>query len=161
MKKFSVEIKWAVIFTIVTLLWMLIEKSIGLHDVYIDKHPIYTNLFAIPAIIIFILALSDKKKNFFNGQMDWKQGFVSGIIISFFITLLSPIAQYISLTFITPDYFKNIITYTIEHNLMTLERASNYFNIKNYIIQAAMGGLSMGVLTSALVAFFIKTKRNK
>jgi hypothetical protein len=48
--KYKVEIKWGVIFFLMTLVWMFLEKIAGLHDQYIDKHPVYTNLIAIPAI---------------------------------------------------------------------------------------------------------------
>ncbi|ESU28666.1 hypothetical protein FLJC2902T_12570 [Flavobacterium limnosediminis JC2902] len=158
MKNFTIEIKWAFIFFIASLAWMFLEKSVGLHDQYIEKHPIYTNLFAIVAIAIYYFALRDKKKNFFNNQMTWKQGFVSGVYLSFFIAILSPLAQYVTSTIITPDYFKNVIAYAVEHNKMKREDAEMYFNLKSYIMQGIFGALSMGVVTSGIVAYFIKSK---
>jgi len=158
MKNFTIEIKWSVIFAVAALLWMFIEKATGLHDVHIDKHPVYTNIFAIVAIAIYAFALIDKKKHFFNGKMDWKQGFVTGLIITIFVTVLSPLTQYITNTFITPDYFKNVIAYTVNNKVMTQEAAEMYFNLKSYIVQGIFGALSMGVVTSAIVAFFIKSK---
>ena len=46
----KIEIKWALIFSVMGLLWMLLEKLSGLHGKYIDYHQYLTNLFAIPAI---------------------------------------------------------------------------------------------------------------
>ncbi|MDY0089018.1 MAG: hypothetical protein RBR78_01495 [Flavobacteriaceae bacterium] len=69
MKNLKIEIKWAVIFSLMMLLWMLLEKLTGLHSTHIDKHAYISNLFAIPAILIYVLALKDKKKNFYNGQI--------------------------------------------------------------------------------------------
>lgn len=158
MKNFTIEIKWSVVFAVAGLLWMFVEKASGLHDEHIDKHAIYTNIFAIVAIAIYAFALLDKKKNFFNGKMDWKQGFVTGLIITIFITVLSPLTQYITSTFITPDYFKNVIAYTVNNKVMTQEAAETYFNLKSYIVQGIFGALSMGVVTSAIVAFFTKSK---
>ena len=43
--KYKTEIKWAVIFSIVMLLWITLEKLTGLHSEHIDKHPVYTNFF--------------------------------------------------------------------------------------------------------------------
>lgn len=160
MKKFAIEIKWAIVFAIASLLWMEVEKITGLHDVHIDKHLIYSNLFAIVAIAIYIFALVDKKKHFFHGNMSWPQGFVSGVIISFIITLLSPLLQYLTFTYITPDFFANSIQNAVENSGMPLEKAESYFNLKSYIIQATFGGLSMGIITSAVVALFVKTKIN-
>lgn len=160
MKKFTIEIKWGILFSIATLLWMGIEKITGLHDVYIDKHLIYTNFFAIIAIAIYFFALIDKKKHFFHGNMNWAQGFVTGVIISFILTLLSPLVQYLTFTFITPDFFANAIKNAVENNNMPLEKATSYFNLNSYIIQGTFGGLSMGIITSAIVALFVKTKIN-
>ncbi|HLT88213.1 MAG TPA: hypothetical protein VKZ57_11530 [Sphingobacterium sp.] len=69
MKNISIEIKWAVLFSIMTLLWMVLEKLCGLHGKYIDYHLYLTNLFAIPAIWFMVLALRDKKKNFYAGRI--------------------------------------------------------------------------------------------
>lgn len=158
MKNFTIEIKWAVVFAAASLVWMFIEKSAGWHDVHIDKHPIYTNIFALVAIALYIFALREKKKKFFNGKMDWKQGFISGIILTVFITILSPLTQYITSEFISPDYFNNMVNYTVEHKVMTEQAAKEYFNLKSYMVQGAFGALSMGVVTSAIVAYFIKSK---
>lgn len=158
MKKFTIEIKWAVIFTIAGLLWMFLEKKLGWHDALIAKQPIYTMLFAIIAILIFVLAIKDKKVNFYNNNMDWKQGFLSGCIVSLIVAILSPLSQYITVEFISPNYFENAINNAVLNNKMTLENAKYFFNLKSYLFQAAFGGLSVGIVTSAIIAYFIKTK---
>lgn len=158
MKNFKIEVKWAIVFSVAMLIWMMLEKMVGLHDEHIGKHAIYMNLFAVVAIIIYVLALKNKKQDFFNGPMNWKQGFITGIIISVFIAILSPLVQYIVSTYITPDYFRNIIDYAVENDKMTRENAEGYFNLKSYMLQSAFYALAMGVVTSAVVAFFVKSK---
>jgi hypothetical protein len=158
MNKIKIEFKWSLIFVAVMLLWMFFEKLIGLHSEHIDKHPIYTNFIAIPAIIIYVLALIDKRKKYFNGVMSYKQGVITGLIITGIITLLSPLTQYITSTIITPEYFPNIIEYSVNNNLLTQQEAENYFTLKNYIIQALIGTPIMGIITTLIVAFF--TKKN-
>jgi hypothetical protein len=159
MKKFSLEIKWAVVFMLMTLVWMIAEKAIGLHDAKIEQHAIYTNVIAIPAIIIFVLALRDKRTAFYNGAMTWSQGFVTGIIISFFIALLNPLTQFIVSTYITPDYFNNAIAYVVKSKIMIEKDAVAYFSLKSYIVQGTFGALSMGLITSAIVAYFLRSKK--
>ena len=158
MNKIAIEIKWGILFTISGLLWMYLEKSLGWHDELISKQPVYTMLFAVVAIVLFVLALRDKKINFFQNKMDWKQGFLSGCIISLIVALLSPISQFITSEVISPNYFENAIKFAVDHNRMSLEEAQAYFNLKSYIFQGAYGALSMGIVTSAIVAFFMKTK---
>ncbi len=161
MKKFTIEIKCAILFVIMMLLWMLMEKLTGLHDVNIEKHPIVTNLIAIPAILMYVFALLDKRKNYYGGYMSYLQGFTSGVIITVIITLITPLTQYITSTLISPDYFSNMIEYSVEKGLMNREDAVNYFNLSNYMIMSTWGAFVMGLITTAIIAIFTKKKEVK
>lgn len=156
--KYKIEIKWSIIFFVVALVWMYLEKLFGLHSTHIDKHPIYTNFFAIPAILIYVFALLDKRNNFFNGKMTYKQGFITGLIITVILALLSPLSQLIISSIISPEYFDNAIEYAIKIGEMTQEDAEKYFSSSSYIVQAFIGTLIMGIITSAIVAIFTKKK---
>jgi len=141
-----------------TLLWMIMEKGVGLHDQYIDKQMIYTNLIAIPIILLYYLALSEKKKKFYQGKMDFKEGLKAGLVMTLVIAILSPLIQYITSIYISPMYFANMIKYSVEKKMLTLDQAQQYFSLNNYLKQSAYGALVMGVLTSAIVAAFLKSK---
>ncbi|MEZ5047253.1 MAG: DUF4199 domain-containing protein [Chitinophagaceae bacterium] len=158
MDKFKIEVKWAIIFSLFMLLWMCIERLLGWHDVHIDKHPIYTNLVAIPSILLYVLALKEKRNHFYQGKMTWVQGFISGLIITSIVAIFSPIAQLITHKIISPHFFQNAINYGVEHKLTTLEEAQKNFNLKNYILMSFFGALVMGFITSALVALFAQKK---
>jgi hypothetical protein len=158
MKKISIEIKWAILFALMTLIWMIVERGIGLHDTHIDKHAVYTNFYAIPAILVYVFALLDKRKNFYHGKMTYVQGLVTGLVITLIVTILSPLTQYITSTFITPEYFQNAIDYGVSSGETTQEAAEAFFNIKNYIVQGLIGAPVMGLITTVIVAFF--TKKN-
>lgn len=159
MGNIKTEIKWAIIFSIMSLLWMLLEKLSGLHGKYIDYHLYLTNLFAIPAIWVMVLALKDKKRKDFNSQISYTQGLVSGIILSVAIALLSPLTQWITSYAITPEYFPNVIKRSVELGYYkTTEEAQANFNYKNYAIQGAIGALIMGIATTAIAMIFIRTK---
>ncbi len=159
MKNIGIEIKWALIFAAMTLLWMWLEKAVGLHSTHIDKHLYLTNLFAIPAIVVYVLALKDKKKNFYNGQMNYLQGFTSGMIITVILTLLAPITQWITSTVITPEYFPNVIEHSVETGYYpSREEAEAQFNLQTYMVQSTIGTFVMGLVTSAVVALFVRSK---
>jgi hypothetical protein len=152
------EIKWAFIFTATTLLWMLAEKATGLHDIHIDKHAVYRNLFAVPAILIYVFALREKRAQTHKGEINYWETLKSGIWLTFFATLFAPISQYITSTLITPDYFAYATEHAIENGNMEPEYAEEYFSMSNYIQISLIGTPIMGVLTSTVVAAFIKTK---
>jgi hypothetical protein len=161
MTKIKIEIKWAVIFMLMTLLWMLIEKLTGLHGKYIDYHFYLTNLFAIPAIWVMVLALKDKKKNYYNGYMTYQQGLVAGIIISLFIALLSPLTQWITSYVITPEYFPNVIKRSVELGYNeSIAEAEAQFNYKTYAINSTIFAFVFGVVTTAIAMIFIRSKKN-
>jgi hypothetical protein len=155
MNKIKTEVKWGLVFAVTTLVWMLIEKMMGWHDEDIEQHMYMTNLFAILAISIYVYALRDKR-NQLDGNLTWKEGFFSGMMITGVVFLLSPITLWISVNIISPDFFPNMIDYAIENGFMDEDGAKNYFNFRNYVIQSALGAFFMGTITSALVAFFVK-----
>ncbi|MCT4590273.1 MAG: DUF4199 domain-containing protein [Carboxylicivirga sp.] len=154
MKKFAIELKWGIIFFAVILLWTVFEKSIGLHDERIDRHVTLTNFFAIPAIIVYVLALLDKRK-WLGGTMTWAQGFTSGLVIAFVVSLLSPIGQVLTHNYLSPEFFPNIIEYSVSQGQDQADMEA-YFNLKNYIKLSMLGALMMGAGTSAIVAIFTR-----
>ncbi len=156
--KYKTELKWGFIFMASMLGWMILERLVGLHGTHIAKHPTYTNLFALVATAVYVFALRDKRNNDLNGKMSWKDGFLSGVIISVLVMLLSPLGQLIIHNIISPEYFSTVIKYSVEHGLQTQLEAESYFNLKNYIIQSTMMAPIMGIVTSAIVAFFLKTE---
>ncbi len=160
LQKYGTEIKWALIFLGMTLAWMVLEKLCGLHGKYIDYHLYLTNLYAIPAVWIYVLALKDKKRQFYGGQMSYKQGFISGLIITVIVAVFSPLSQWVISYVITPEYFPNVIRRSVElgYYKTTAEAEAN-FNYENYAKQSTIAALVMGLVTSAIVAFFVRTKK--
>ncbi len=158
MKDIKIEIKWALIFILASLAWMAIEKALGWHDEKIADHATLTNIFAVPAIAIYVFAMLDKRKNYYHGRMTYKKAFLAGLIITLIVALFSPLTQYITSTLITPDYFSNVIEYAVSSGTMTQPDAEAYFNLKSYMVQSLIGAAIMGIITSAVVAIFTQTK---
>lgn len=155
MKKIGLEIKWALIFAGATLLWMLIEKLMGWHGANIEMHPVMTNIFAIVAIGVYVLAIRDKR-NKLGGVISWKEGMISGALITVFVAILSPLTQYIVHHVISPDFFANAIDFAVQSGQATQSDAEAYFNFGNYVKVSTIGALVMGLLTSAIVSFVLK-----
>ena len=153
----KLEIKWGVIFSLMTILWMILEKMMGWHDEHIDQHETMTNFVAIPAILVYILALIEKRKSL-GGLMSWKEGFFSGLGISVIVALLAPLVQLLVYYVISPGYFQTVIEYAVSEQGKNREEMEAYFNIQSYLWQSAVGAIFMGAMTSALVALFVKKK---
>lgn len=158
MKKIYIELKWAVIFTITLLTWMLFEKTVGWHEEPIANYQWLTLLFAPFAILMYLLEMREKRRRVYGGKMTWLQAFITGVILSVFIALLSPVTQYITHNFITPKYFNSVVEFSITNDLMTRTKANDFFNINSYMWQSALGALGLGIATAAIVAFFVRKK---
>ncbi|MGV3697886.1 DUF4199 domain-containing protein [Flavobacterium sp.] len=161
MKNFSIEIKWALRFTLLTLAWAIGEKTIGLHDEHIENYAILTNLFAFPAFLFFYLAIREKKKYVYENVMTFRQGFVAGLVMSFIIALLNPLVQIVIYKSITPHFFDTIIAYKVKNKNfpMTVENARLLFNLKTYMIETTFTALSKGLITGAIVSLLLRNKR--
>lgn len=150
--KYTLEMKWAIFFNVIFLAWMVFERVSGWHDTHIHLHQTRTNLFAIPAILMYLFALLDFKRDAAFLHLPFKTGFLFGFRTTLFITVLSPFMQLIVSYVITPHFFDNAIQYSVSSGYFSLPEAEAYFNIKSYLMMSVIGSLIMGIATSALVS---------
>ena len=142
---------------VISLAWKGMENRMGLHGPRIDEQARYTYIFGGVALLLYILALRDKRDNFYNGFMSWQQGFVSGVIISVIIALFSPLSQLIVHKIIAPSYFRNAIEHGVSRG-GNEEFLIQYFSLRTKIIQSFMESLSLGIVASAAVAYFVRKR---
>jgi hypothetical protein len=157
--KYRTEVKWAVIFVVVNLLWMLMEKLTGLHDRYISQHRVYTVFFFIPAVAIYAVALLEKRRKFYGGVMTYGQGVITGLIITVIVAILSPLVLYFTMMLITPDFFRNSVEYAVSKNIMDRDSAETYFSPGNYLLMGFLSTLVVGLVISLIVPIFIRMSR--
>lgn len=160
MKKFAIEIKWGIRYFFAYLVWVYIEKMSGYYNEKIGDYLMYSMLFYFIAVFIYVFAIKDKKKNFFNDNMDWKQGCVTGIFITIVIAVLMPLCQIVIHKGMAPEFFPNMIENAVAKG-NKIENAKAYFNLSSYIFQGIFSALSFGVVISAIVAYFLQTKSLK
>ena len=160
MKKFAIEIKWGIRYAYLWILWLFIEKSSGYYESKISDYALYSMLFTFVTIFVYYVAIKEKKKDFFKDEMSWKQGCVTGIFLTIVMAILTPLCQIIFHKAIAPEFFPNMIEYSVSKG-NSKEVAENYFNLSSFIIQNIFSTLSLGVVISAVVALFLQTKPKK
>lgn len=158
MKKFAFEIKWGIRYIFVFLAWIFLEKYTGTYDTNIDNYFLMSLLFYVVAFLVYLVAIKDKKENYYHNIMDWKQGCASGIYFTIVIALLMPVAQIIMHKAIAPEFFPNMIKHSLASRNSNPEAVNSYFNLSGYIWQSIFMVLSVGVVYSAVVARFLQTK---
>ncbi len=160
MKKFAVEIKWGIRYAFLWILWLFIEKSSGYYETKISDYALYSLLFIVVTLFVYYVAIKEKKKEFFKNDMSWKQGCVTGIFLTIVMAILTPVCQIIFHKAIAPEFFPNMIEYSISKG-NSREIAENYFNLSSFIIQNVFSTLSLGVVISAIMALLLQTKTKK
>lgn len=158
LKKIHIELKWAINFGIAFLLWMIVEKSSGLHDNRIADYALYTNVFVLLTVGIYWVAVLDKKKNVYQGKISQHQIFLSGILLTLFIGLLTPFLLRISFTYISPHYFESMKAYMLQTKKMTPAQVDIYYNYRSYLLQTLFLNFSLGILSAAIFSFTLRDK---
>lgn len=158
MKQFSIELKWAFNFFIASMLWMMLEKFLGYHDDKIQYQPLFSMLFGLITLVIYIFALKDKKINFYHNQMNWREGFVSGLTLSLVIALFTTMIEYTKHHVISPYFLVTMQKIIVGQNKMTLENAENFFTFSNTLSQSIFYVISFGSVLAALISLVIKSK---
>lgn len=157
MEKFKIEFKWASIFTGLNLIWIYIEKYLGLHDEYIEYQTIASLIILLPLGLCIFMSLKQKRQEYYKGEMSWQKAFLSGSLLSLLVAGLSPGPIYVMTQYVSPDFFEIAKTASLERG-MSKEFSEQLFNLNTYISQAIMFYLAFGVMISAIVGLIVKQK---
>ncbi len=142
----------------ISLMWTYLERSMGLHDSNIENHAVYSNFFGIFALAVYAMSIFDKKRNYYHGQVDWTRGFLSGLTLTVMIAVLSPLTQFVALKYISPDFIANMKAHYLAHNPAGASVADSFFSFRGMLLQGIFTIMSMGVVASAIIAWFARSK---
>jgi phosphate/sulfate permease len=93
--------------------------------------------------------------------MSDRQGLVSGLLISLVLAVFTALTQWLSSYWVSPAYFPNMIEYATAQGMMTMEEAREYFSSSNYMLQSFIAAPILGLLTSAILMIFLRSKPEK
>ncbi len=155
MEKFKIEFKWASLFTGINLIWIYIEKYLGLHDEHIDYHSIVSLVMLLPLSFCIFMSLKQKREEYYKGEMTWQKAFLSGSLLSLLVAGLSPGPIYVMSQYVSPEFFDIAQNASAERGV-SKELTKQLFNLNTYISQAIMFYLAFGVMISAIVGLIIR-----
>lgn len=161
MSQYRFEIKWSVIYAVVVMLWFLGERIAGLHGRYISRQGDIALLLFFPIILIYFLANIDKKRNFYNGEMTYLQGFLSGLRLTIGILILTPVIQLISSYVISPGFFNTMIDYSVATGSLTPKQAAWQFSYGNFVFTNLLAEIITGVPIAAFVPIWTKSAKER
>jgi hypothetical protein len=141
------------VFSLAMLAWIAFERLLGFHDELIAYQAAFSPLFALIAILVYVLAMRQRRLKP-DAAPGWFPAFAFGMRMAVVVAVLSPAVQWLIHTVVSPDYFATIQAYAVAENVMTEAAAAAQFNLGSYIVQGVIGALVMGAITSAIVAIF-------
>jgi len=161
----KIEIRYAVLMSLLMLLWLSLEFMVGLQDTYIQYHPYVTMFALIIPIVCSRMVLRDKLEQL-NGKIDFKQGLKTGIMVVVFAALLSIPVQLAFHFLINPDFFDDMRAYSINRAMMlgldvakAKVDAIAYFNLLSYLLQSFFGTLIFGSIIATVMAWRMRTDK--
>lgn len=163
MKKYltKYELRWAVIITILSLLWNAFEYEMGWHDNGIASHKYYTFLFLIILTLCYYLFYLDKRANRYKKRFKFRHGFYSGLSLTILVALFSIPAQLLVHKLITPDYIDHAKDYAVQSGEMSSQQANNRFNITNFVLFFPIVYMIYGVVASFVLSLLLRKKSKR
>ena len=159
----GIEIRFAVLISLLMLLWLMLEYLVGLHDQYIQYHPAVTLFALIIPVGCSYLAVKEKTIQL-GGAITFKQAFITGFFIAVFAAVLTVPTQFMFHNLVNPDFFQIMIDYacaraaSLHMNVpKAKEEATMYFNLPSYIVQCFFSTLFFGVIISLVMAWRMRT----
>lgn len=163
MSNLRIELRYAMLISLLMLLWLAVEFLVGLHDTYIAYHPYFTLLALIIPVVCSRMAVTDKTEEL-NGRINFKQAFTTGTIVAVLAALFSVPVQLVFHFLINPDFFTGMIDHAIRHaelNNLDVSKATAdataYFNLQSYLLMSFIGTLVFGLLLAAFMAWRMRT----
>lgn len=161
------EIKYGLLVSVFTLIWIVFEQLLGLQDEYVEWHKIVTNFSLLIPIAGIWMALSEYKAARIS-KYNFQKGFGIGFRITLINTVLIIPIIYLFYLFINPDWPNTMMIEAKmeainkgEDPLKAIEEARSYFDLKYYTIRNVIETFIFGTLFSSVIAFMQKNRKTK
>jgi len=161
---FYLELKYGLLISIFSLMWIVFEQLFGLQDEYIEWHSLVTNFSLIIPIMGIWFAIRDFKLAR-TSKYNFQKAFGIGFRITIINTILVIPIIYLFYNFINPDWTSSTML-EAKRNALTkgkdaikaVEEARFYFGFNYYLIQSIIGTFIFGTLISSIIAFLAKNR---
>jgi len=151
------EFKWAAIMSLVLLIWLVALKYMGFQEgEKIGDYQLIASVYFIPLFGLYYLTVKERKESRRNrGYITRRDAFLTGLITTMFLMVLTPIINVIFNIFINPEFIPNMVSYSAAHG-MPVQEAENTFTISSSAFNSIMMSMLSGGVYSAIVAFILE-----
>jgi hypothetical protein len=154
------EFKWAAIMSVVLLVWLTALKFLGFQETdKIHVHVILVNAYYLILFVLYIFAINERKRKY-RGFISRRDAFLTGLLVTLFLVVLSPLNMSVFYYLINPNFFQVMIDFNVENGVNQQVAESDY-NLFNYIFSSMLMNLVVGGVFSAIGALLLQKIPNK
>jgi hypothetical protein len=153
------EIKWAVIISVLMLAWLTLLKYTGFESEKAEMFPLVSMIYFVIMFGLYLLAIRERR-SINKGYISRRDAFLTGLLITLFLVVLSPFNMLIFNYLINPDFFDTMINLAVEKG-EPIQQAESDFNITSYIFSSMLMMGVLGGLFSALGAVILQKLPSK
>jgi hypothetical protein len=152
----KIKLRYAVLTNLLILTWLTVEYLLGLQDNYIALYP-YTSALSVGFFFFCYQKAFTEETELRQGSFSFKQGILSGFLLSLFTGLIAGPVHYWFYKFINPELIGNILQHTIAQSHAAPEVLAHFINRPALTFQAMLYTFLAGILVSLILAWRMRT----
>lgn len=165
----SLELRWGVIIGLVNLLWLYLSFYLGMHTSGLAWIQVMGLVGMVLSVVGYVLGLRAVSRRF--PEMTFLEGVKSGIRIAGIVAVFAVIAQLGYFYIVHPEWTDTMVAETAKYYESQgvtgadleeyKEGARTTFGLRSYLIQAALGALLVGAVSSLVVVAVLQRGRRR
>jgi len=149
-------IKWGLIISIVSFLWIILEKNLGYHTTLIAEKGNFSWLLIPLTLVLYYFAFREVKRKLSSEQSIILEYLKAGLTIGLITMVFAPISMWLMSTYISPEFFDNAIAEGVRVGEDRTKLESEY-NLRSFILRSGLAAIVLGIflgITSVLIEWF-------
>lgn len=133
-RSFCLEFKWAAVCVVGMLLWVLVERLVGLHHERLQGLPEVRQAMMGLFVFCHIACLYEKRKRHYRGAMRYWDGMVCCLALTILVLVALGPATYLMYSAISPDLLFNLTQYEIANGEFTYQEVLQRNALASHVI---------------------------
>lgn len=142
-------IKWGIIISLISFLWIILEKELGYHTHRISDWGSFSWLVYPVILLFFYLAFREVKRSLTEEQSIILEYLKTGLIIGLITMIFSPLIMWLLDSYISPEFFNNAIADGVRIGEDRTKLESEY-NLRSFILRSSLAAIVLGIFLGVL-----------
>jgi hypothetical protein len=151
-----VELRYAVLTSLATLLWLIVEFVVGFQDKYISVYPYITLLSLAVPVLCYRQAFREKRENL-GSNFTLGKALFAGFLLALLTSVFSIPVEIFFLQLINPDFMADMIRYAAIHSKQTEEAVAVYINLQSLVMETIIFTFITSIIIASVLAFRYRT----